>query len=75
VEPGPITAAVQQSPDPLKLAMWLPWRCGRKVGRTIYAQLGDMPDEGDPLIGVMDTRELAGEAVLAHNAALRAQDA
>ncbi len=34
-------------------------RTGRKVGRTIYVQLGDEPADTDPLIGVMDTPELA----------------
>lgn len=34
-------------------------RTGRKVGRTIY--------EGDVLIGVMDTSELAAEVVAAVN--------
>jgi hypothetical protein len=48
------------------------WRTGRKVGRTIYLQLGPEPSEDDPLIGVMDTRELAAEAVEAHNARLSA---
>lgn len=38
------------------------WRTGRKVGRTIYAQLGDEPSDADALIGVMDTRELAETA-------------
>lgn len=46
------------------------WRVGRKVGRTIYAQVADEPDDGDALIGVMDTRELAGAAVAGHNALL-----
>lgn len=42
----------------------MPWRVGRKVGRTIYTDEGD----GDGvLIGVMDTRELAAAAVEAHN--------
>jgi hypothetical protein len=43
------------------------WRAGRKVGRTIYAQIGDDPSDSDPLIGVMDTIELAAEAVRSHN--------
>jgi hypothetical protein len=47
-----------------------PWRTGRKVGRTIYAQLGPEPADGDPLIGVMDTPELAAAAVAAHNGGL-----
>lgn len=43
------------------------WRVGRKVGRTIYAQLDDEPSDHDPLIGTMDTPELATAAVEAHN--------
>ena len=48
----------------------LPWRVGRKVGRTVYAQVGDGPNDDDCLIGVFDTRELAAEAVRAHNASI-----
>lgn len=48
------------------------WRVGMKVGRTIYEQQGDEPSESDPLIGLMDTPELAAQAVAAVNAA-RAQ--
>jgi len=44
------------------------WRTGRKVGRTVYLQLGDEPSDDDPLIGVMDTPELADAAVTAYNA-------
>lgn len=43
------------------------WRTGRKVGRTIYAQVGAEPSDDDPLIGVFDTRELATIAVETHN--------
>lgn len=45
------------------------WRTGRKVGRTIYMLQGidEIPAGDDPLIGVMDTPELAAEAVRAHN--------
>lgn len=43
------------------------WRTGRKVGRTIYAQAGREPSDVDELIGVMDTPDLAEEAVRAHN--------
>jgi hypothetical protein len=49
----------------------LPWRTGRKVGRTIYAQLGPEPSDEDPLIGVMDTGVLAAAAAAAHNLVLR----
>jgi hypothetical protein len=44
-----------------------PWRVGRKVGRTIYMQLGEQPSDDDPLIGVMDTPELAAVVVRAVN--------
>lgn len=66
-----VTEALQASDDSGAAPMWLPWRTGRKVGRTIYAVVGDAPDDRDLLIGMMDTRELADEAVLSHNAALR----
>jgi hypothetical protein len=41
------------------------WRTGRKVGRTIYRQVGEHPSDADLLIGVMDTPELAKEVVAA----------
>lgn len=50
---------------------WYPWRVGRKVGRNIYAQLGPDPDDGDVIIGQMDSATLAAEAVQAHNEAIR----
>lgn len=49
----------------------MPWRVGRKVGRTIYAQSGPTASDDDRLIGTMDTPELAAEAVRTHNDALR----
>ena len=53
-----------ETPDPLSL----PWRTGRHVGRTIYAQGGpEASREDDELIGVMDTPELAAEACAGHN--------
>jgi hypothetical protein len=45
----------------------LPWRTGRKLGRTIYAQFGPEPDDDDLLVGVMDTVALAEDAVECHN--------
>lgn len=48
-----------------------PWRVGRKIGRTIYAVVGDKPSDTDVLIGMMDSRALAAEAVGAHNERLR----
>jgi hypothetical protein len=47
-----------------------PWRVGRSVGRTVYAQLGHDPGDADVLIGVFDNAALALEAVAAHNARL-----
>ena len=47
------------------------WRTGRKVGRTIYLQQGADPSDDDPLIGVMDTNELARIVVDAVNGAAR----
>lgn len=47
-----------------------PWRVGRSVGRTIYAQVGSEPTKEDLLIGVMDHELYARAAVLAHNVAL-----
>lgn len=47
------------------------WRVGRKVGRTIYAQLGNEPNDDDPLIGVFDSVELAVKVVDDHNKNLK----
>ena len=44
-----------------------PWRVGRSAGRTIYAVTGPEATKSDVLIGVMDNRALAAEAVEAHN--------
>lgn len=55
--------AAEAGPDLLSL----PWRVGRHLGRTIYAQLGAEPSDDDVLIGMMDSRELAEAACLAHN--------
>lgn len=35
------------------------WRTGRKVGRTLYLQIGDEPSDSDPIIGLMDSPDLA----------------
>jgi hypothetical protein len=43
------------------------WRVGRKVGRTIYRQIYQQPSDADPLIGVMDTPELAARVVASVN--------
>lgn len=51
------------------------WRVGRSVGRTVYEQVGPEPSKQDVLIGVMDTRALATEAVAAVNAQRKTTDA
>ena len=48
----------------------LPWRVGRKLGRTVFAVVGDSPSDNDPLIGLFDSRKLAATAVDAHNRVL-----
>jgi hypothetical protein len=50
------------------------WRTGRSVGRTIYAMRGGAPSDTDPLIGMMDTAQLARVAVEAHNELLGRND-
>lgn len=56
--------------EPEDLILALKWRTGRKVGRTVYAQLGAEPKDGDPLIGVMDTAVFASHIVKLHNEGL-----
>jgi hypothetical protein len=43
------------------------YRVGRKVGRTIYHQVGPEPSDNDELVGVMDTPILAAMFVYAIN--------
>jgi hypothetical protein len=47
-----------------------PWRVGRSQGRTIYVVVGRTVGDTDVLIGCLDTRALAAEAVACHNARL-----
>jgi hypothetical protein len=48
-----------------------PWRTGTQVGRTIYAcPPGSSYRNGEVLIGMMDSSEIAAEAVAQHNNAL-----
>lgn len=42
-------------------------RQGRKVGRTLYQQMGDMASDDDPIVGLVDTPELAAFIVEAVN--------
>jgi hypothetical protein len=46
------------------------WRVGSKVKRTIYAVVPDLGHDQHPLLGLMDTPELASETVFAHNTLL-----
>lgn len=46
------------------------WRTGRKLARTVYAQVGKEPADVDVLLGLMDTPALAREACEAHNKCL-----
>lgn len=53
--------------EPPLEATW-PWRTGRSVGRTIYAcPPKSSHRNGEVLIGMMDSPELAAAAVEAHN--------
>lgn len=45
-------------------------RTGRKVGRTLYIQLGKEPADSDPIVGLVDTPELAALICKAVNAQL-----
>lgn len=44
------------------------WRVGHKLGRTVYAMVGETASDDDELLGMMDTPELAALVVNAHNA-------
>lgn len=44
-------------------------RTGRKVSRTLYEQLGPEPSDADPVVGLVDTPELAAEIAAAVNTA------
>jgi hypothetical protein len=52
----------------VKLRQSLTTRAGRKVPRMLYRQLGDEPADDDPIIGLVDTPELAALIVAAVNA-------
>ena len=49
-------------------------RTGRKVGRTLYLQVGEQSSDDDLLIGVMDTRKLGRLVAAAMNAYMRPED-
>lgn len=43
------------------------YRVGRKLGRTIYRQLGDQPSDDDVFCGLMETQEQAALVVYCLN--------
>lgn len=43
------------------------WRTGRKLGRTIYAQVSSEPTDNDVFLGLMENEQLATMVVKAHN--------
>ncbi len=53
---------------PVRLRQSLTTRQGRKVPRMLYQQLGPEPADDDPVIGLVDTPELAALIVAAVNA-------
>lgn len=48
-------------------------RTGRKLGRTLYLQVGPGPDYRDLFVGMMDTAAMAQLVVEAFNAAYEDQ--
>lgn len=55
--------------DPGNIAL-MRWRTGRKIGKNIYAIVGDQPSDDDIDIGRMNNESIAAIAVLNHNEAL-----
>ena len=51
-----------------RLRQSLTTRQGRKVPRMLYQQVGDEPADDDPIVGLVDTPELAALIVAAVNA-------
>jgi hypothetical protein len=50
------------------------WRTDLQLGRSVYALVSnnvDAPSEMDPLIGVMESSEMAEDVVNTHNAVVR----
>lgn len=58
------------APEPTALR----WRTGRKVGNTIYRQLGEAPSDDDPIIGFMSDPADAALAVAVVTAAFMPVD-
>lgn len=70
VPPAQVHAVIAPGSDEERSALAVPWRTGQSIGRTIYATARPDPSDDDRVIGMLDTPELAAEAVAAHNAAL-----
>jgi len=51
------------------------WRVGAEAKRNIFWQRGDRPLSDDPLVGVLDSAELAQHVVQLHNETIRRRDA
>jgi len=62
-----LTDALEASGAGSSVPTWLRWR---SHGCQVLAQVGSEPSELDSVIGTMTLREVAEEAVNAHNAAL-----
>jgi hypothetical protein len=52
----------------IRLRQSLTTRQGRKVPRMLYEQRGEHPADDDPIVGLVDTPELAALIVAAVNA-------
>lgn len=49
----------------------LPWRVGRSLGRTVYAQVSEDPTKSDMFLGIFDSKGAAQYVVDLHNKSLR----
>lgn len=58
---APIAVTYDNAPDCVAVLVEpVCFRVGGKLGRTVYAQLGDEPSEKDLLVGLMETPYMAG---------------
>jgi hypothetical protein len=53
--------------------MMMPWRVGGTLGRTVFAVVAGVAHDDEPLLGLMETPELADLVVTLHNAAVPGQ--
>jgi hypothetical protein len=66
-EPLEVQALFPPDADGAAESIWPAMRAGRKVKRTLYLQRGRSPADGDELVGIVDTGELAAEVVARWN--------